>query len=216
MAGVAFYEHEPWQIGEMKWELSHEAKVRDVRMCVSARCADDELIVRVAATNLSDATWTNQWLNCCLGLWDTVEFGGDKGMVRTFAVHDGALKPLAEINPWAGADSLKTFYPLVGVPHTAYWNTVTEIRKLCPERVDEGFIATAGTTGAAVGLGWDAPAQCVFNNTDSAFQCIHVAPFIDAVAPGETFTAQGKVYFSRSGPGECLERFRADFGRSAL
>ena len=213
VAGVAFHEHEPWHGGGAEGALYHESTCEGVAVRVSAQGGCDELAVEVHATNTSSAPWLNHWLNCCLGLWDAAEFAGDKAMARTFAVHDGRLKPLKDINPWAGSPSLKTFYPLAGVAHTGYWDYQTEIRKLCPQRVDEGFIIVMGArSGAAVGVGWDQPAQCVFNNTDDAFQCIHAAPLIERVEPGETFSAAGRVCFEHSGADECLRRLRESLG----
>jgi hypothetical protein len=213
VAGVAFHEHDPWSGEEPEGALCYESAHEGVAVRVRAQGGRDELAVELHATNTSSGPWLNHWLNCCLGLWDASDFGGDKAMARTFAVHEGRLKPLREVNPWAGSASLKTFYPLAGVPHTAYWDFQSETRKLCPQRVDEGFIIVVGArSGAAVGLGWDRPAQCVFNNTDDAFQCIHAAPLLERVEPGQTFSAAGIVCFERSGAEACLRRLRESLG----
>ncbi len=211
IAGTAIYEHEPWSTAKQGDALSYPYHDDHLTFQVLAIPSEDELAIQITLQNTSAQIWTNRFINCCFGLWDAPEFGGDKTMQRTFVVQRGELRPLCEINPWAGADSLKTFYPTRGHQAHPYWQQQSSIRKLCTETVDEGLMTTSSVDGrSTVAVAFAPPVLCVFNNTDDAFQCIHAMPLIECLEPGKQLTAIGKVYFDRGGSQACWERYKND------
>lgn len=211
IAGTPVYEHESWKGVGPSGTLGYQYRDGDKSFQVRASPGDDELSVVIELANLSKERWGDRFVNCCLGLWDAPSFGEDKAMKRTWVIRDGVLELLCQINPWAGAKSLKTFYPMPGCESHPYWHQQTVIRKTCPKPVDEGIIMTTSADGhSTVAVTFAPPVLCVFNNTDSAFQCIHALSLIRDLEPGDRLIMMGKVYFDRGGPEACWRRYKSD------
>ena len=211
IAGTAIYEHEPWTLDSATNELGYQYRNKTMSFQVAVTPGPDELSINIDVENMSHETWVDRFINCCFGLWDAPDLAEDKMMQRTFVRQDGQLRSLYKINPWAGAEFLKTFYPLQNHQHHPCWQIQTSIRKLCPRPVEEGIMMTSSIDDQfTVSVAFSPPVLCVFSSTDSAFACIHAMPLISHLKHGQCMRVTGKVYFERGGPEACWQRYNSD------
>ncbi len=185
----------------------------NLKIRASARPHADEVLLTYTATNLSDKTLDYVEHNCCLTFEQAPQFAKKYNLDNLYAVFDGKLTSLNTTTP-TPAQVGRQPWLIILTPKgkdtfdgpkdtgTTWWRT--------DQIADENLMAAVSADGKhLIGYTWDITEKHLMTNTGNP--CLHTGPgpILD-LAPNESYTWHGKIYFLPNDPDQLLERYRRD------
>jgi hypothetical protein len=184
--------------GEMPGELSYRLKV-------SAQA--DFVDVSIELRNESDTHWEHSHAFNCINAGSSISLA-DHDCRRHWACAGGKLRRLIEIPRVFGPRPTIQLYSVEGAPKGAEIPFVARFASTPADTQLEGWLAIQSGDGKRLMATVSKPALYLFQNME--YSCIHSAPDLGALAPGETGSALTRVYFVESSVEEWHARMRGE------
>ncbi|HJN15998.1 MAG TPA: hypothetical protein QGH10_10925, partial [Armatimonadota bacterium] len=199
---------------EPKWEaLDDGAWLQTARLenelsyAITLTPYDDVIDIHVKLTNESDRTWANSLAFNCFNV------GGpsvrDHECVRHWCRVGGEFKRLVEVPRKFSRRATIQLYSVEGQPPGSEIPFVHNFRAT-PEELDlEGWLAVVSRDGTRLVATASKPTLFLFQNME--YSCIHAAPSLGRLEPGETGEAINRIYFVEASLAEWHLRMLTDW-----
>lgn len=197
----------PYESGAVGYRLVKEGKVD---YSVKLTPGVDFVDVTITVKNLSEERWTNLYSFNCLHPINAPRFK-DWRLERTYMSKDGKpfrMDGTTRINE-GPQPYMKTLQFYLHEDYDNVSPSVTQFRSTSPDRTDGSYIVTLSEDGDAYMAATSPKALFLFDNLDRC--CIHSAPTLGDVDPGEEASVQVRLYLAKGSLEDFLARYFADF-----
>jgi len=195
------------ELGEGAWR---SAGRRQGELSYTATIApgEDAVDIEIALTNESDRPWLHSLAFNCFGCGGSVALS-DHECVRHWVRASGAFRRLIELPRKLGPRPTIQLYSVEGAPPGGAIPFVAGFRAT-PDVLLEGWMAIRSRDGKRMVAAASKPALFLFQNME--YSCIHSAPGLGALHPGQIGKALTRLYFVEAPLGKWHERMRAELG----
>lgn len=176
-----------WEsVGRVEGQLRYVARITP---------SDDFVDVLVTLTNESEQTWDQSHAFNCFSCGGAPSVA-DRECVRHWVRRDGRLRRLIEVPRQYGPRPTVQLYSVEGAPRAADIPFVAAFQATPADVVLEGWMAILARDGRRLVAAASKPTLYLFQNME--YSCIHAAPSLGRLDPGQTGEALTRLYFVKA------------------